>query len=255
MGEVVDVFARGMRRRVWVAGPSVVGLVLALGLPACRTPAPGPAGPQGPAAVPAAPREAGIALRVDTERSLLTILVHRGGPLARLGHNHVIAVRSLAGVVRLARERESSTFELRLAVAQFTVDEEALRALEGPDFAAPVPDDARSGTRRNMLSEALLDGEHYPDIVLRSQRIARTPEGFQVTIAIGLKGLARSISLPVHIEESDGGLIATGETPLLQSALGLEPFSVMLGALRVEDELRVRFRVLARPAAADTGRG
>jgi hypothetical protein len=38
----------------------------------------------------------------------------------------------------------------------------------------------------------------------------------------------------------------SGEMPLRQSDLGLTPFSAMLGALQVEDEMRVKFRIVAR---------
>ncbi len=39
---------------------------------------------------------------------------------------------------------------------------------EGKDFSAEVPDSAREGTKRNMLSESMLDGERFPEIVLKS---------------------------------------------------------------------------------------
>jgi hypothetical protein len=50
-------------------------------------------------------------------------------------------------------------------------------------------------------------------------------------------------------------LIVSGELPIKQSDLGLTPFSAMLGALQVQDEMRVRFRIVARQApvrGADT---
>jgi hypothetical protein len=43
-------------------------------------------------------------------------------------------------------------------------------------------------------------------------------------------------------------LIVSGELPIKQTDLGLTPFSAMLGALQVQDELRVRFRIVARRA-------
>jgi hypothetical protein len=41
-------------------------------------------------------------------------------------------------------------------------------------------------------------------------------------------------------------LRASGELSLRQSALGLKPFSVMLGALQVLDEIKVRAQIVAR---------
>ncbi len=39
-----------------------------------------------------------------------------------------------------------------------------LRALEGAEFSASVPDSAREGTKKNMLSEPMLDGARFPEM-------------------------------------------------------------------------------------------
>jgi hypothetical protein len=40
-------------------------------------------------------------------------------------------------------------------------------------------------------------------------------------------------------------LSATGSLELRQTALGLTPFSLMLGALQVQDQMRLKFRIIA----------
>jgi hypothetical protein len=44
----------------------------------------------------------------------------------------------------------------------------------------------------------------------------------------------------------------SGETSLRQSDLGLKPFSALLGALQVQDEMRISFRISAHPGATAT---
>jgi len=56
--------------------------------------------------------------------------------------------------------------------------------------------------------------------------------------------------VPLCYRLGDGVLTATGEFPLRQSELGLTPFSAMLGALQVQDEMRIRLRVVARAAGS-----
>jgi len=51
---------------------------------------------------------------------------------------------------------------------------------------------------------------------------------------------------------ADGALEASGEFPLRQSELGLTPFSGLLGALQVQDEMRISFRIMAHAAALKT---
>ena len=219
-----------------------------------------PGGPP-PVAVPApaqrAPVHLGRPYDVAASESLVTIRVYRGGPLAKAGHNHVIASHDLSGTIYIPSDVRRSTFEIRLPLASLSVDEAALRAQAGPDFAAAVPDSAREGTRRNMLGAALLNASAFPQIVLRSQSIESggKPGDFAAHVAAEVRQAPHSILVPVHIEMRPTEVRISGELPLRQSDLGLTPFSAMLGALQVEDEMRIRFLIVARPAPLTDGAG
>jgi polyisoprenoid-binding protein YceI len=157
----------------------------------------------------------------------------------------------MRGTIYVPDDQSRSTFEVSVPVAQLTIDEPELRAQEGPDFPAEVPDSAKEGTRRNMLSEALLNGAQCPDITLVSQHIeAPTAAGSPVRadVQVTIRGQTHSLSVPVTYSFEDSRLIVSGELPIKQTDLGLTPFSAMLGALQVQDELRVRFRIVARRA-------
>src|SRR5690606_31392876 len=80
----------------------------------------------------------------------------------RFGHNHVVSVGDLTGQVLLHPQIEQSQFEMEIPVDRLVVDDPELRAREGEEFSsAPSADDV-AGTRRNMLSDAVLDAEQYP---------------------------------------------------------------------------------------------
>jgi len=200
------------------------------------------------------PAHKGHPYDVASRESLLTILAFRGGALAKAGHNHVIASRDVTGTIYVSPDALSSTFEIHVPVAQLTIDEPQLRALEGPDFPTDVPDSAKEGTRRNMLSEALLNGAQYPDITLVCQRITAAAAGapmganVQADVQVTIRGQVHSLSIPMHYDLGDGQLVVSGELPIKQTDLGLTPFSAMLGALAVQDELRVRFHIVAHAA-------
>ncbi len=117
-----------------------------------------------------------------------------------------------------------------------------MREQAGADFPPGVPQSARDGTRKNMLSEALLDGEKYPTIRLRATDVVAAGEGFDVGVEITIKDQVRSVRVPVTLERKEGALLARGEFPLKQSELGLKPFSVAHGhVLVVLDEMRIHF--------------
>jgi polyisoprenoid-binding protein YceI len=230
---------------------SVAGFVL-ISLAGCPT---RPKGPEPAAATqiaPAAPtqRHEGRPFDVAPRESLLTILAFRAGTLAKFGHNHVIASHDLSGTFYVPDDIEHSTFELRIPVGQLAIDEPDLRANEGPDFPKDVPDSAREGTRRNMLGDALLNGAQYEYITLASQHIGTATPGSQVKadIQITVRGQTHTISVPVTYSLANGELTASGDLPLKQSDLGLTPFTAALGALAVQDEMRVRFHLVAHAA-------
>lgn len=232
---------------------SVAGMLF-ISLEGCPSHPPAPEPPAGakiarepePAAPPA--RHAGRPFDVDTKDSLLTILAFRGGTLAKVGHNHVIASHDINGTFYVPDDIGHSTFELHIPVGQLAIDESDLRAQEGPDFPKDVPDSAKEGTRRNMLSEALLNGAQYPDILLTSQHLDTAGSQMRADVQITVRGQPHTVSVLVTYTLSNEVLTADGELPLRQSDLGLTPFTALLGALAVQDELKVRFHFVAHEA-------
>lgn len=232
--------------RPWLAG------LLLWGLWGCQTsppPAPATRAPA-PAEKPGIPAGANR-YRVIAEESLLQILVYRGGAMARLGHNHVIASHHLDGEVHLAHDPLATRFDIRVPVNELTIDEPAMREGAGPDFPPGVPQSARDGTRKNLLSEALLDGANYPVIRLRATDVTAAGHEFDVGVEITLKNQVRQVRVPVQMERRPGALVARGEFALKQSELGLKPFSVAMGTLVVLDEMKIRFEISAREMGSD----
>jgi hypothetical protein len=197
-----------------------------------------------------APAASGVELyEVDAAQSLVTLRVYREGPLASFGHNHIIAVHGLEGSIRWHREPARSSLALRFPVAALSVDDVALRAAAGTDFAAEVSDSARRGTRTNMLGPRLLDAEHYAEVTLESERIGGTVAAPLLSLRAYVAGHEALIDVPVHVERDAARLRASGDIELKQTALGLTPFGLMLGALRVADTIGVHFDIVARPVA------
>jgi polyisoprenoid-binding protein YceI len=207
--------------------------------------------PPSPSVSPAQPLEhEGRPFAISGAESLLVVLVHRGGALARAGHNHVVASHNLGGTAWVADDIIRSSFEVRVPVNDLVLDEAQLRLQEGPEFPPEVPESARQGTRTNMLGEALLDGARYPEIVLESERLQKTDAGLQAQVRVSIHGQVRSLVVPLTYELAGDELRVQGQIALKQSDLGLTPFSALGGALRVQDEIQVKFRILARPAPA-----
>lgn len=248
MGHKLKEVNPGCKLRLW----SVLFLAGALSACPTRPPAP-PAAVRAPSPAPPPAPKIGRPYDLDPQQSLLLVLVYRGGTLASAGHNHVIASHELTGTAYLPADLQATSFEVHVPVASLTVDEAQLRAAQAPaDFPPDVSDGAREGTRRNMLSAALLDASEYPEVVLRCSRIegATQAAGGDATALVEaeVRGRPHAVRVPVHYGLAGDTLTVSGELRLRQSELGLTPFTALLGALAVEDEMRVNFRIVARAA-------
>jgi len=60
----------------------------------------------------------------------------------------------------------------------------------------------------------------------------------------------RRVAVPLKYSFDGDALTTSGELTLRQTDFGLTPFSLFGGALRVEDEMKVKFRVVARASQA-----
>ena len=126
-------------------------LLLQSGCRPVREPAPSPPGEQG--ATPSVSLEvpAGYTrYRVVPADSEVRVLVYRDGPMARLGHNHVLSSRSLQGDVLLGDKGNEPRVSLVLPVASFSVDQTALRAEEGKETLLRTPKKAPLKALRNL---------------------------------------------------------------------------------------------------------
>lgn len=185
---------------------------------------------------------------VDPGRSELSIRVFRAGPLARLGHDHVITTSKESGSAWLGAEPAGSGFEFRFAVADLVVDDAGARRAAGEAFAVPVPDTAREGTRRNLLGPLVLDAANHPEIVLRADRLEGPWPQPVARVRVTLGGRAADVSVPLLVEQAGDELRARGSLRLRQTDLGLVPFSVAGGAIQVADDFEVEVDVVARAA-------
>lgn len=195
----------------------------------------------------AAPQAGESVYRIDAAASKLRIRVDPEGPMARLGHSHIIGGNVLSGIVVLGEGRQGARLDLRLDASALDVDDSQWRAEAG--LEADLDQSTVSGTRDNMRGDRVLDVEAHPEISIRSIGVAGPAWLPDVTVRIRLRGQVREVVVPVSVELTDRRLTATGMLELRQSDFGIEPFSTAGGALRVSDRMRIRFRIVAERAA------
>jgi hypothetical protein len=172
--------------------------------------------------------------RIEPGESLVLIRVHRGGRLASMGHDHVVSSREPRGFI----DMEKGRCDLYVAVESLVVDDPAQRAAAGFDSTPSESDIA--GTRSNMLDK-VLEAERFPFVVVRVGALTRDVLEAQIS----LHGVTRPVRIPAKIDSSPERIGVTGSFALKQTDFGIEPFSVLGGALTVQDEVELSFALRA----------
>jgi hypothetical protein len=228
-------------QRPWrlLTAAAMVALLASCG-PQLAPPAPGPVADPGAYRAKAAPAAAIYA--VDPGASLIAVTVRRAGLMARLGHDHVVASHTLAGFV--APDARSADISFRLD--QMTVDEPQLLRDAGIDKQPSAP--AVEGTRTNMLGP-VLDAQRYPVVSLHVEQQA---DGL-LRVAVTLHGTTRLLALPAAVRVDAAQVSASGTARLKQTDFGITPFSIGGGLLSVQDELELRYHIVALRRSPSVG--
>lgn len=218
--------------------------IVLLLLAGCAAPTREPAPPAGPA-----PAEGVAALpfeRWDVTSSRLEIRVYREGPMQKLGHNHVIVSEALDGIVKFRDPFAQSGFELTLPLESLAVDDPAARSAAGADFVAPLPEKDRDATRRNLLGDEVLAVARQDVLRLTADGMTGTPGAHETRVHVSFRGEEHTVAVPFAVGVEGGRLAAEASFSLTHADLGLKPFTVALGALRVRDDIEIRLQLEAR---------
>lgn len=176
---------------------------------------------------------------IDPVNSMVTITVRRGGTLARLGHDHVVASHSIHGYVA----PNASQADLYIPLGELSVDEPLLRSQADLDTQPSASDII--GTRTNML-DYVLETQHFPFALIHVSGVEKVATGLRLMAAITLHGVTCALEVPVQIETLGDGMRVTGEFDLKQSDFAIAPFSILGGAIQVQDRISLRFNIHAR---------
>src|ERR1700722_6523879 len=171
-----------------------------LSLAACAAPRPRPVTRQVPVGAALQSLPAPGEYPIDSSGSELRLLVYRAGTLAGLGHNHVMVSRALTGFVQIGADVPASSFSLKLRADSFVFGDAQSRQEEGSDFPGDIPEDAKAGTRRNMLSSAVLNAAEFPDITVRSTSLTGTLNELNADLEITAAGHTSQISVPLSLQ-------------------------------------------------------
>ena len=189
-----------------------------------------------------APQGAGQAVSVryviDSRISRFTVRVIASGVLSAFGHSPTIAIRDFAG------DASFNPDKLETASLHFAVKAASLG----------VTDDISDKDRREIESEMqnnVLESAKYPEIVYDCARVsvdnpANGQNALTLNGSLTLHGVTSGLKVPARVAVTGDMLRAFGEFSLRQSDYNIKPVSAIGGGLKVKDEVKFSFDIVAR---------
>lgn len=175
---------------------------------------------------------------IDPGASRFTVQAFATGLLSAFGHDPRIGIRDYEGQVQFVPETYEKAF-LRLGLRTGAL--EVLEEMKSSD---------RKKLEQAMYGE-VLDTARFPEAIYESREInvARlSAERLNARIAgdLSFHGITRTESLEAHVMLMGSTLHASGEFQLRQSDYGIKPVSFAAGTLRLKDEIKFKFEMVAR---------
>ena len=183
---------------------------------------------------------------VDPLASEVYWRIYKAGLMARFGHNHVVSIGDgLEGQIGIGSDPANASWTLSFPVQGLVVDDPEIRARYGEDFESEPSEDDIAGTKRNMLSEDVLNGDTYSVIQLSGTGFSGSLDDARLDAEVELLGRTVNLTFPAAITIDGDRLTISGEYRVLHEDLGMTPFSALGGALSVGDEIDFTYTIHA----------
>lgn len=178
---------------------------------------------------------------IDGRASRFTVRATATGLLAAMGHNPTINIRDFNGEMTFDPEKlEAGSFRLIIKTNSLGVQDD-------------ISDKDRREIER-LMNEEVLETAKFPDILYNASSVSVTRMTDMLYSAsldgeLTMHGVTRRQRIPARVSMLGSMLRASGEFTLDQTDYGIKLVSVAGGALKLKDELKFSFEIVARRQA------
>ena len=175
---------------------------------------------------------------IDSRASRFTVQAFATGLLARMGHNPTIGIRDFSGEMQFNPDKlEAGGFHLVIKSASLSVQDDIsdkdLREIE------------------RLMNQEVLETAKFPEIVYEATSISVTKMAdtlYSATLngKLTMHGVTRNQTIVVRVALLGSMLRASGDFTLDQTDYDIKLVSVAGGALKLKDELKFSFEIVAR---------
>ncbi|MBV9321933.1 MAG: YceI family protein [Mycobacterium sp.] len=168
---------------------------------------------------------------LDASHGELLVRTGVAGRAARMGHRLTIAMKRWQATVDWAANEP--------ATAELTVDVESLEVLRGEGGVKMLSGPEMAMVRSNALRS--LNPSRFPQIRFTAETIEKTPDGYRLSGTLQIHGRTRKRVIDLCTEDLGDSWRMSSHAGVRQSDFGVRPYSLLMGSMKVADEVTVSF--------------
>ena len=151
---------------------------------------------------------------------------------AKLAHDLILSPSQWSGTMNVDADNPAASS------ASLSIDARSIQILEAVGGMKSLSDKDRRDIAKN-IDEKVLDTGRFPTLTFESTSVTGSEPNFNVAGNMTIKGTTR----PVNVALSVNGSQVAARTSISQKDFGIKPFSAMMGAIKLRDDVEFELTV------------
>ena len=145
---------------------------------------------------------------------------------AKLAHDLILSPSQWSGTMNVDGDNPAASS------ASLSIDARSIEILEAVGGMKSLSDKDRRDIAKNIDDKVLETGKHA-QLTFESTSVSGSAPDFNAAGNMTIKGTTRPVNVALNVNGSQ----VTGKTSISQKDFGIKPFSAMMGAIKLRDDV------------------
>jgi polyisoprenoid-binding protein YceI len=151
---------------------------------------------------------------------------------AKLAHDLILSPSQWSGTMNVDADNPAASS------ASLSIDARSIQILEAVGGMKSLSDKDRRDIGKN-IDEKVLDTGKFPTLTFESTSVSGSEPNFNVAGNMTIKGTTRPVNVALNVNGSQ----VAARTSISQKDFGIKPFSAMMGAIKLRDDVEFELTV------------
>jgi polyisoprenoid-binding protein YceI len=151
---------------------------------------------------------------------------------AKLAHDLILTPAQWSGTMNVDADNPAASS------ASLAIDARSIQIVEAVGGMKSLSDKDRRDIGKNIDEKVLETGKH-PQLTFESTSVSGSEPNFNVAGNMTIRGTTRPVNVALNVNGSQ----VTAKTSISQKDFGIKPFSAMMGAIKLRDDVEFELTV------------